>query len=245
MPDPSTDLLIEAKDIEREYRSGEESVFALKGITLKIYAGEYISLMGPSGSGKTTFFNMIGALDFPTAGAMFIGGRDLKSLAQSELAYLRNVNIGYIFQNYNLIEVLSAQRNVMLPMLINGLSEQEAAEKSAILLEKVGLGHRIGHLPGELSGGQQQRVAIARSLANDPSLILADEPTGNLDTKTSIAIVNLLNELSKERGVTVVSATHDHKMLNVSDRVIYLRDGKVERIVNREDIDIEVGGIEA
>jgi len=244
MSGSSSGVLIEAKAVEREYRSGEESVFALKGVSLEIYAGEYISLMGPSGSGKTTFFNMIGALDFPTGGEILLGGRNLREMVESQLAYLRCVNIGYIFQNYNLIEVLSAQRNVMLPMLLLGLSDEEAQTKSAELLRSVGLGHRIGHLPGELSGGQQQRVAIARALANDPSLILADEPTGNLDSKTSVEIVNLLSGLSKEKGVTVVSATHDHKMLNVSDRVVYLRDGAVERVVRREDLDIEVGSID-
>jgi putative ABC transport system ATP-binding protein len=236
--------LIEARGVSRVYRSADGDVYALRGIDLEIYQGEYLSLMGPSGSGKTTFFNMIGSLDFPTSGTMMIGGRNLSSLAQAELAYLRCVNIGYIFQNYNLIEVLTAARNVMLPMLILGLSEEEARGKAAGLLERVGLGHRIDHLPGELSGGQQQRVAIARALANDPSLILADEPTGNLDSSTSVAIVNLLSELSRERGVTIVSATHDHRMLAVSDRVVYLRDGHVERVVLREDLDIEVGSIE-
>lgn len=239
-----TPPLIEAEGVEREYKTGDTSVFALKGVDLAVNAGEYISLMGPSGSGKTTFFNMIGALDFPTGGRVSIGGRNLQDLAQSELAYIRCVNIGYIFQNYNLIEVLSARRNVMLPMLLLGMDEKDAAEKAGGLLTQVGLGHRIEHLPGELSGGQQQRVAIARSLANDPSLILADEPTGNLDTKTSVAIVTLLNELSKDKGVTVVSATHDHKMLNVSDRVVYMRDGQIERVAKREDLDIEVGSVD-
>ncbi len=237
------DALIEATGVKRAYRSGTEEVYALRGVTLTIDRGEYVSLMGPSGSGKTTFFNMIGALDFPTEGTILLGGRDLKQLTQAQLAYLRCVNIGYIFQNYNLVEVLSAQRNVMLPMLILGLSETDAREKSAALLKKVGLDHRMHHLPGELSGGQQQRVAIARALANDPALILADEPTGNLDSKTSVAIVALLSGLSKERGVTVVSATHDHRMLDVSDRVIYLRDGQVDRIVARADLNIAVGSV--
>jgi len=235
--------LIQARDIERSYGEGDARVRALRGISLEIGHGEYVSLMGPSGSGKTTFFNMIGALDFPTAGKILIGGRNLAELSQAQLAYLRCVNIGYIFQNYNLVEVLSAQRNVMLPMLIRGTSEPEAKRKSAELLERVGLGHRIGHLPGELSGGQQQRVAIARSLANSPGLILADEPTGNLDSVTSVAIVELLSGLSRERGVTIVSATHDHRMLAVSDRVVYLRDGEVDRIVSRAELNIEVGSV--
>jgi putative ABC transport system ATP-binding protein len=244
MAPPSSDnILIDARNVERAYSTGESLVYALRDVSLSISQGEYVSLMGPSGSGKTTFFNMIGALDFPTGGTVTVGGRNLAELTQAQLAYLRCVNVGYIFQNYNLIEVVSALRNVMLPMRFRGLSEKEAEEKAASVLESVGLGHRLHHLPGELSGGQQQRVAIARSMANDPGLLLADEPTGNLDSKTGLQIVELLSRLSKERGVTVVSATHDHRMLSVSDRVVYLRDGRVERIVARKDLQIDVGSI--
>jgi putative ABC transport system ATP-binding protein len=243
---PTTDeVLIEAHDLERVYKTGDTVVYALQGVNLTIYRGEYISLMGPSGSGKTTFFNMIGALDFPTGGTISLGGRNLLELSPSQLAYLRCINIGYIFQNYNLVEVLTALDNVMLPMKIKGLSEEEARERAKKLLERVELGRRLEHLPGELSGGQQQRVAIARSLANDPTLILADEPTGNLDSNTGHAIVQLLSELSRERGATIVSATHDHRMLDVSDRVVYLRGGKVERIVSRENLKISIGSIQA
>jgi putative ABC transport system ATP-binding protein len=246
MSDPASSpkLLIRAENLERAYRSGEEVVYAIRDIDLDIYQGEYLSLMGPSGSGKSTFFNMIGALDIPTGGTISIGGRDLRKLKPAQLSYLRCVNIGYIFQNYNLIEVVSALKNVTLPMRFLGLSEKEAVEKASGLLESVGLGKRMHHLPGELSGGQQQRVAIARALANDPSLLLADEPTANLDSKTGLQIVELLSKLSDERGVTVVSATHDHNMLAVSDRVVYLQDGAVERVVKREDLDIQVGHIE-
>jgi putative ABC transport system ATP-binding protein len=236
----NADILIDARNLERVYVSGDHRVYALKDITLSIRQGEYVSLMGPSGSGKTTFFNMIGVLDFPTAGEIRIGGRNLKELSGPELAYLRCVNIGYIFQNFNLIEVFSALRNVMLPMRLKGMTESDAKQKAAGLLEQVGLGHRMDHLPGELSGGQQQRVAIARALANDPSLMLADEPTGNLDSKTGKEIVELLSSLSRDKGVTVVSATHDHRMLDVSDRVVYLRGGEIDR----EDLKIEVGSIE-
>lgn len=237
--------LIKAEGVCRYYGHGEEVVKALDGVTLTIQRGEYLSLMGPSGSGKTTFFNIIGALDFPTGGKVEMGGRDMLRLKQSELAYLRCRNIGYIFQNYNLVEVFSALRNVTLPMRFLGLSERDAIAKAEKLLDRVGLGHRMHHLPGELSGGQQQRVAIARSLANDPLLILADEPTGNLDTKTATSIVELLSELSSEQNVTIVSATHDHRMLSVSDRVVYMRDGKVERILNRDELKISVGSIES
>jgi putative ABC transport system ATP-binding protein len=242
MPDHH-EVLIEAHDLERAYHAGDTVVYALRGIDLTIYKGEYISLMGPSGSGKTTFFNMIGALDFPTGGRILIGGRNLKELTPGQLAYLRCVNMGYIFQNFNLIEVLSALENVKLPCKFKGMTDAEATRQSTAVLERVGLGHRLHHLPGELSGGQQQRVAIARALANDPTLLLADEPTGNLDSKTGHAIVNLLSELSRERGVTVVSATHDHRMLDVSDRVVHLRDGRVERIQNRDELKISVGSI--
>lgn len=242
-PKPPGPLLIRAENLERAYTSGDEVVYAIKDIDLDIYQGEYLSLMGPSGSGKSTFFNMIGALDVPTAGRISIGGRDLGQLKPAQLAYLRCVNIGYIFQNYNLIEVISALKNVTLPMRFLGLSEKEAQAKAKGLLDDVGLGERYDHLPGELSGGQQQRVAIARALANDPSLLLADEPTANLDSKTGKQIVELLSQLSEERGVTVVSATHDHNMLAVSDRVVYLRGGVVEKVVKREDLDIQVGHV--
>jgi putative ABC transport system ATP-binding protein len=245
VPDPDPDFLIEAHALERAYATGGETVYALRGVDLQVRAGEYVSLMGPSGSGKTTLFNMIGALDFPTAGELRVGGRDLRGLLPAELAYLRCANLGYIFQNYNLVEVLSAQANVMLPMRFLGLPEAEAADKAAALLARVGLGHRLRHRPDELSGGQQQRVAIARALANDPALILADEPTANLDSRTSVEVVALLAALCRERGVTVVSATHDHRMLEVSDRVVYLRDGRVEQIVQRADLAIEPGGITA
>jgi putative ABC transport system ATP-binding protein len=237
-------VLVKAENIERAYGKGDSLVKALDGITLDIMQGEYLSLMGPSGSGKTTFFNIIGALDFPTAGHISLGGEELLKMKSPELAYLRCANIGYIFQNYNLIEVITAQANVMLPMRFLGMSEKDAADKAAGLLEKVGLGHRMGHLPGELSGGQQQRVAIARALANDPMIILADEPTGNLDTKTATSIVELLSSMSDEKGVTIISATHDHRMLSVSDRVVYLRAGKIEKILNREDLDISIGSID-
>jgi putative ABC transport system ATP-binding protein len=242
MPDP--DVLIDAREVERVYQTGHDRVYALRAVTLQIRQGEYISLMGPSGSGKTTFFNMVGALDFPTAGRVTIGGRNLQELTGPQLAYLRCVNIGYIFQNYNLVEVFSALDNVMLPMRILGLPDADAETKAKDLLDRVGLGHRFGHLPGELSGGQQQRVAIARALANDPGLILADEPTGNLDSHTGHEIVQLLSRLSDDHGVTVVSATHDHRMLDVSDRVVYLRDGEVERVVARDELKIQVGSVE-
>jgi putative ABC transport system ATP-binding protein len=182
---------------------------------------------------------MIGGLDRPTRGKVYIDEVDISKLDAYELAWLRARKIGYIFQTFNLIPVLTAMENVMLPMIFAGVRREERIRKARELLERVGLGERLYHRPTELSGGQQQRVAIARALANDPAIILADEPTGNLDLQTGLEIINLLRQLNKERGVTIVTATHDLKMIDVSDRIIYLRDGKVERIETRAEIAVE------
>ncbi|HIE05011.1 MAG TPA: ABC transporter ATP-binding protein [Candidatus Latescibacteria bacterium] len=236
--------VVRTEDVKKVYQMGAVEVEALKGITLEVYAGEYISIMGPSGSGKTTLFNMIGGLDKPTSGRVYIDEVDVAQLDAYELAWLRCRKIGYIFQTFNLIPVMSALENVMLPMIFAGMTSDDAREKAAALLEKVGLGDRLLHKPYELSGGQQQRVAVARAMANDPAIILADEPTGNLDLKTGTEIIELLRQMNEESGVTVISATHDHKMLSVSDRVLWIRDGRVERIANREELHIEVGRID-
>ncbi len=236
-------VVVAARGVTRVYRTGNEVVHALRGITLDVYKGEYLSIMGPSGSGKSTFFNMVGGLDMPTEGEVDIQGVRIASLSRVEQARLRNRCIGYIFQTYNLIPVMTALQNVALPLLLGGRSQRAANDKAAELLDTVGLGDRMHHRPDELSGGQQQRVAIARSFANDPSIILADEPTGNLDTKTGSDIIDRLSRLSRERGVTIISATHDHKMLAVSDRVVTIRDGALDKIEKREDLRIEVGSI--
>ncbi|MCZ7647865.1 MAG: ABC transporter ATP-binding protein [Planctomycetota bacterium] len=222
---------------------GSQEVHALRGVDLEIYTGEYLSIMGPSGSGKSTFFNMIGGLDKPSAGKVFIDEVDIAALDPYELAWLRCRKIGYIFQSFNIIPVMTALENVTLPMVFAGLSGDEARDRGAELLELVGLGTRVHHKPFELSGGQQQRVAIARSLANNPAIVLADEPTGNLDLKTGTEIIELLERLKEERGVTIISATHDHKMLRASDRVVWIRDGQVDKIELRENLDIKVGTI--
>ncbi|RKY71315.1 MAG: ABC transporter ATP-binding protein, partial [Candidatus Latescibacterota bacterium] len=177
-------------------------------------------------------------------GRVYIDEVDVAQLDAYELAWLRCRKIGYIFQTFNLIPVMSALENVMLPMIFAGMTSDDAREKAAALLERVGLGDRLLHKPYELSGGQQQRVAVARAMANDPAIILADEPTGNLDLKTGTEIIELLKQMNEESGVTIISATHDHKMLSVSDRVLWIRDGRVERIVNREELQIEVGKID-
>jgi putative ABC transport system ATP-binding protein len=231
-------------DVKRVYKMGNEEVHALKGITVSINRGEYISIMGPSGSGKSTFFNMIGGLDKPSSGKVYIDEVDIAQLDSYELAWMRCHKIGYIFQTFNLLTVQTALENVMLPMIFAGVNTSEAQDRAAEILKRVELGHRLFNKPGEMSGGQQQRVAIARAFANDPAIILADEPTGNLDLNTGTLIIKLLRDLNKEKGVTIISATHDHKMLAVSDRIIWIRDGKVDKIQNREDLKIEVGTIE-
>jgi putative ABC transport system ATP-binding protein len=206
--------------------------------------------MGPSGSGKSTLFNAIGGLDKPTSGKVFIDTVDIAQLDALELAWLRCRKIGYIFQTFNLIPVMTALENVMLPMIFGGMSNADAQDKAAAILKKVELSHRLFNKPGQLSGGQQQRVAIARAFANDPAIILADEPTGNLDLNTGKSIIELLRQMNKEhaaegKGVTVISATHDFKMLDVSDRIIWIRDGSVERIQRREEVRIAQGEIDA
>jgi putative ABC transport system ATP-binding protein len=235
--------IVRVTDVTKVFKLGKIDVQALKGIDLEIAKGDYISIMGPSGSGKSTLFNMIGGLDKPTAGKVFIDEVDIAQLDAYELAWLRCRKIGYIFQTFNIIQVMTALENVTLPMVFAGLNNDAAVDKGMELLDLVGLGDRFSHKPFELSGGQQQRVAVARALANDPAIILADEPTGNLDLTTGEEIISLLKRLSHDRGVTVISATHDFKMLNVSDRVIWIRDGRVDKIENREELSISIGQI--
>ena len=199
--------------------------------------------MGPSGSGKSTFFNMIGGLDSPTSGRVFIDDVDMAQLNATELAFLRCRKIGYIFQSYNLIKYMTALENVTTPMAFGGVMPDEARERGMELLEIVGLADRWHHRPIEMSGGQQQRVAIARSLANQPTVLLCDEPTANLDLVTGQEILNILQRLNEERNVTVICATHDHRMMNMCDRLMWIRDGQIERIARREDVHIEVGSI--
>ena len=238
------EITVKTEGVIKEYRMGGTVLQALKGIDLEIAKGEYISIMGPSGSGKSTLFNMIGALDEPTNGIVYIDDVNLLELSPAEIAWIRCWKIGYIFQTFNLIPVMTALENVMLPMIFAGVPTKKRIDQGMELLDKVGLGDRADHKPSELSGGQQQRVAIARSLANGPSIILADEPTGNLDLRTGRDIINLLKDMNENEQVTVISATHDLKMLDVSDRVVYIRDGMVEQIKDREDLEIEIGTVE-
>ncbi len=237
-------VVVRTRSVRKTYQMGKMTLDALKGVDLEIYSGEYISIMGPSGSGKSTLFNMVGGLDKPSEGQVFIDEVDLAQLDAYELAWLRCRKIGYIFQTFNLIPVMSALENVTLPMVFAGLGDDEARDKGVDLLKRVGLGDRIHHKPLELSGGQQQRVAVARALANDPAVVLADEPTGNLDLNTGKEIISLLRGLKEDHGVTIISATHDLKMLDVSDRIIWIRDGRIDRIERREDLDLKVGELE-
>jgi len=227
---------VETEDLAKTYVMGPITVKALDGVSVKIRRGEYLSVMGPSGSGKTTFFNMIGGLDRPTRGKVYIDEVDIAKLDAYELAWLRARKIGYIFQTFNLIPVLTAIENVSLPMIFAGVGREERLTRSRELLERVGLGERLDHKPAELSGGQQQRVAIARALANNPVIVLADEPTGNLDLHTGLDIINLLKTMNTEKGVTIITATHDLKMIDVSDRIFWIRDGKVERVETRSEV---------
>lgn len=227
---------VETEDLAKTYVMGPIIVKALDGVSVKIRRGEYLSVMGPSGSGKTTFFNMIGGLDRPTRGKVYIDEVDIAKLDAYELAWLRARKIGYIFQTFNLIMVLTAIENVSLPMIFAGVGREERLTRSRELLERVGLGERLDHKPAELSGGQQQRVAIARALANNPVIVLADEPTGNLDLHTGLDIINLLKNMNTEKGVTIITATHDLKMIDVSDRIFWIRDGKVERVETRSEV---------
>ena len=226
----SYENVIELRDLQRYYQMGAETVKALDGVDLEIKRGEYLSIVGPSGSGKTTLFNLVGGLDKPTKGSVFIDGVDISQLDAYELAWLRCRKIGYIFQSFNLIQVLTALENVSLPTVFAGTPHDEGMKKAEKLLDQVGLGERLHHRPTELSAGQQQRVAIARALANDPAIILADEPTGNLDLNTGMEIIDLLHGLNKIRGLTLVAATHDLKMIKASDRIVWMRDGMVEKV---------------
>lgn len=236
-------IIVRVEGVKKTFKMGKQLVHALRGVDLEIYAGEYLSIMGSSGSGKTTLFNMIGGLDKPSEGKVFIDEVDISQLDAYELAWLRNRKIGYIFQTFNIIPTLTALENVTLPMTFAGMHNEAATEKGLELLDLVGLGTRHQHKPLELSGGQQQRVAIARSFANDPAIILADEPTGNLDQRTGEEAIEILRSLCRERGVTIITATHDYKMINVSDRVVWVKDGRVDKEEFRDELTISLGTI--
>jgi len=219
--------LMSMKGVTKDYKLGKTLVRALRGLDMEIDKGEVVAIMGPSGSGKSTLMHMLGALDVPTDGVAMIDGSDLKDLKESQLVTFRGQKVGFVFQTFNLVQTLSALQNVELPMIFQGISKSERHRKAKDLLEKVGLADRIRHRPNELSGGERQRVAVARSLANDPEIILADEPTGNLDTESGQSILDLLKQLSTRDGKTVIIVTHDPEAAAIADRIVRLRDGCV------------------
>jgi putative ABC transport system ATP-binding protein len=220
--------MIEIEDVTKVYQMGEIEVRALRGVSLRIEEGEFVTIMGPSGSGKSTLMNLLGCLDVPTAGNYYLHGQDVSRLSDSQLAHTRNREIGFVFQQFNLLPRTSAQRQVELPLMYAGISPSERRRRARAALDAVGLGDRTHHRPDELSGGQQQRVAIARALVTQPSIIMADEPTGNLDTKSGNEVLCLFQQLN-EQGITVIFVTHDPEIAEYSKRVIQIRDGLIEK----------------
>ena len=227
--------IIEIIGLKREFLVGSEIVKALKGVDISVIKNEYLAMMGPSGSGKSTLMNLLGCLDTPTAGAYNLNGIDVSSLKDDDLAEIRNKEIGFIFQTFNLLPRLTALENVYLPLVYAGYNSEDRKIKAQDVLEKVGLGDRMDHRPNQLSGGQRQRVAVARALVNDPSIILADEPTGNLDSKTSLDIMRLFEEIH-EMGNTLIVVTHEEEVASYAHRILRLRDGLVESDLNNENI---------
>lgn len=219
--------IIELKGVWKTYEMGEVKVHALRGLNLQVKSGEFLAIMGPSGSGKSTAMNMVGCLDVPTQGHIFLDGKDISEMTESDLAQIRGRKIGFIFQKFNLLTSMTAKENVMLPLTFQDLPGYERIKKAEEVLELVGLGDRMDHTPNELSGGQQQRVAIARALANTPDVILADEPTGALDSKTGNNVMDFLKKLHKEKGTTIIMVTHDEDVAKKADKVVYLKDGLI------------------
>ena len=221
--------IIRLENVHKDYQMGDSIVSAVDGVDLEINKGDFVAIIGPSGSGKSTVMNLVGALDFASKGDIFLSNVDIEHLEESDLAQLRGRKIGFVFQTFNLIQTLTAVENVMLPMMFQGIGKEERLGRASKILERLNMGHRLDHLPNELSGGERQRVAVARALSNDPEVILADEPTGNLDTKTGEQILALLSQLHKEKGKTLIIVTHDMYVAERADRIITLQDGMVKQ----------------
>jgi putative ABC transport system ATP-binding protein len=231
-------IVIRTEGLIKTYEMGAEQVHALQGVDVEIRKGEYVAIMGPSGSGKSTLMNLIGCLDSPTSGRYWLAGRLVSDLDDDELAYIRNKEIGFVFQTFNLLPRATALHNVELPLIYNGTPAEERVQKATLALERVDLGDRMTHKPNELSGGQRQRVAIARALVNDPSIVLADEPTGNLDSKTGEEIMGLFENLYRQ-GNTIILVTHEMDIAQHAHRVIFIRDGKIasdEKVVKKKPV---------
>ena len=233
--------MIELREVSKTVMSGTEPLTILHPLSLQIPHGQFVAIVGPSGSGKSTLLGLIAGLDAPTSGSVLIDNVDITRLDEDALARLRGEKVGFVFQFFHLIPSLTAYENVAVPMEIAGIDD--ARPRAEQLLEEVGLTGRAHHYPSQLSGGEQQRVALARALANNPPIVLADEPTGNLDLKTGTEIIELLRELNQKEGVTIISATHDHKMVDISDRVVWIRDGIIAKIEERSEIQLTVGGM--
>ncbi len=240
-PACSVDAVLEAHDVTKRYLLDDIEVSALRGVDVEVCRGEMLAIMGPSGSGKSTLMHIVGLLDHPTTGTVTIDGEDVSHMDPNQLAAVRNKRIGFVFQSFNLLARTTAQANVELPLIYAGLNGAERSKRARAALERVGLGNRLGHMPNQLSGGQQQRVAIARALVTEPSIVLADEPTGNLDSKSGIEVMTILQDLNAQ-GITVVIVTHDARVARHAQRVIHVRDGRVvlnecveDRIIAEEE----------
>ena len=244
----STEPVIVVTDVVKTYHVGEVDVHALRGVTLQMNPGEFVALTGPSGSGKSTFMHMLGCLDRPSSGRYLLNGRDVSTLSAHALSRVRNDQIGFVFQGFNLLSRTSALENVELPMLYSKVKAKERKARARAALEAVGLGSRADHHPNQLSGGQQQRVAIARALVNQPKILLADEPTGNLDTRTSIEVMGIFQKLNAEQGITVVLVTHEHDIAEYATRIVAFRDGRVRSdnpVTTRRDATTELAALDA
>jgi putative ABC transport system ATP-binding protein len=240
-------VLLSVRDLVKTYDLGELQVHALRGVTLDIAAGELVTLTGPSGSGKSTLMHLLGCLDRPTSGRYLLNGQDVSALAKRALSQVRNTEIGFVFQGFNLLPRTSALENVELPLMYASVGARERHQRAADALRAVGLGERLGHHPNQLSGGQQQRVAIARALVNEPKLLLADEPTGNLDTRTSIEVMGIFQRLNVERGLTIVLVTHEPDIAEYGTRIVAFRDGRVrgdQPVAARRDAAVELARLE-